>query len=32
MKQRKDKKVSSNPGERAFEVIALQWWEQQKES
>lgn len=32
MDERKEKKKNSNPQENAFEVIALKWWEQQKDS
>lgn len=32
MDKRKEQKDASNPQDRAFEVIALKWWEQQKDS
>lgn len=32
MEERKKRKKASNPQDRAFSVIALKWWEQQKDS
>ncbi|ODS23696.1 integrase [Candidatus Endobugula sertula] len=32
MEGRKERKKASNPQDRAFSVIALKWWEQQKDS
>ena len=32
MDERKERKRSSNPQERAFSLIALKWWEQQRDS
>ncbi len=32
MEQRKERKRASNPQDRAFGVIALKWWEQQRDS
>ena len=32
MEGRKERKKASNPQDRAFSVIVLKWWEQQKDS